>query len=104
MIVNQEQKDEIIRFVLESTPEENEKLARVMAGIRSQSPSFEHCQPEKDKAENTRTLASVLNIAGAAGAYKFRDTCIKPKKTSSGAPGNTPRPTGGTSPEADTKA
>jgi hypothetical protein len=36
---NRGKKDEIIRFVLESPPAENQKLARFMAGIRTEAPA-----------------------------------------------------------------
>jgi hypothetical protein len=39
-VVNQGQKDEIIRFVLESSDEENENLAIFMVGIQAQEQAF----------------------------------------------------------------
>jgi hypothetical protein len=40
-MVNQDHRDEIIRFVLDSSDEENEDLAIFMAGIRAQERAFQ---------------------------------------------------------------
>jgi hypothetical protein len=47
-MVNQDHKDEIIRFVLDSSDEENEKLAVFMAGIQAQEQAFERKEPGED--------------------------------------------------------
>lgn len=40
-MINQDQKDKIIRFVLDSSDEENENLAVFMAGIQAQERVFQ---------------------------------------------------------------
>jgi hypothetical protein len=58
-MTNLNQKDEIIRFVLESSAEENEKLASFMTGIRVQGRSFGHGQPKKEKTEDAGLTTSL---------------------------------------------
>jgi hypothetical protein len=55
-MTNQGQKDKILRFVLESSPEENQRLVRFMAGIRTQG------QPSRNngKAEKTPNIRDPL--------------------------------------------
>lgn len=40
-MINQDQRDEIIRFVLDSSDEENENLAVFMAGVQAQERAFQ---------------------------------------------------------------
>jgi hypothetical protein len=49
-------KDKILRFVLESSPEENQKLASFMAGIRAQGQDFGQGKAGEGKAVGARAL------------------------------------------------
>ncbi|GHU15306.1 hypothetical protein FACS1894163_01540 [Spirochaetia bacterium] len=61
-MINQDRKDEIIRFVLDSSDEENENLAVFIAGIQAQERAF---QRQKAGEENGAVYAASGPIQAA---------------------------------------
>jgi hypothetical protein len=58
IMVNQDQKEKILRFVLKSSQEENQRLARFMAGIEAQkgeNPGLRQSAPAPDPVERRET-------------------------------------------------
>jgi hypothetical protein len=59
-MANQGQKEKILRFVLESSPEENQKLAYFMAGIRASNQNF--CQGKAEEGKVMSTSDTVEDV------------------------------------------
>jgi hypothetical protein len=66
-MVNQNQKDNILRFVLEASQEENQRLGLFMAGIRAQGQGVGQGKTGEGETAGVRDYALVPDTISDAG-------------------------------------